>query len=125
MGLPAGRFHEFLQRGSLGLAQHGQHFGGFGVLAGWSGFLEALGRPLPGLPLLALWADLALRSATWARRCATGPFWWVSAVRRGRRGWGGVGFFCIPGCHVFSLSGDYRGHDMDHSGAPVKQVNSV
>jgi len=43
----------------------------------------------------------------------------------GRRGWDGTVLFCVRGGHVFSLRGDYRGHNMDHSGSPGKQANSV
>src|ERR1035438_7666601 len=44
-----------------------------------------------------------------------------------RNGGGGFGGCCVLGGHLRSISfcGDYRGQDMDHSGAAVKQADSV
>ena len=122
MRLPAGGFHAVpcwwlrpaasagpgswrscCRRGRLGLA-----------------FFALLGAFLAGV---AFFPALALAGATLRATCAQRwPFWWLSARLRA-----GVGRFrfLLCRCHdVFSFGGDYRGHDMDHSGGPEMQVNS-
>jgi len=133
MRLPARGFHQFLGRYAPGALQQGEDgfslatlahplllggflwagglgFGGrFGRFLGWGGLLGRLGLLLRNVG--ALWRDTRL----------LGGFRLLAR----RQGWGAAVFFCNRCIHVLSFGGDYRVHDMDHSGAPGKQVNSV
>ena len=68
-------------------------------------FWRPLGARLPGLPLVALWADLALAGATWRNTGLFDRF----RLFAGRHGLGRAVFFWNRRGHfAFSLSGDYR-----------------
>jgi hypothetical protein len=84
-------------------------------------FLAALGAFFGGLAFLA---DLAFFGAT--VRATYRDTGLLRTFRRlGRYGLGGFRFFC-NGCHgVFSfVGGDYRGHDINHSGWAETQAKS-
>jgi hypothetical protein len=97
--------------GGLRLGEHLGLFAAFGRFLGRAGLLTRLclgGRN----------GRATLRN--------TGLFIGFRRVARGCGcGWGGAGFFCNRRRHfLFSLSGDYRVHDMNHSEAYEKQPKS-
>src|SRR5258706_9790711 len=122
MRLPACCFHQFLGRGPAGPLQQFQDFGGLAAIPCGSALLLALGcfgRFLGGgglLPRLALLGRNV--GATFGSTGRFGSFR-LRSYAGGRR----FGLFCIRD-HVFSFVGDYRGHDMNHSGQLETQGNS-
>jgi hypothetical protein len=123
MRLPAGGLHQFLCSYSARPLQQIQNLCGLTAVPGGSGLFLALERFRRGAGLLGRLGLLRRNVGTLSRNA--GLFVRFRLVAR-RCGVGGAGFFCDRCIHfVFSFGGDYRGHDMDHSAAPEKQVNSV
>jgi hypothetical protein len=122
MRLPASGFHQFLGGYAARPLQQIQDLGGLAAVPGRLGLFLALGRFLGGPGLLARLGFLRRHVGALLRN--TGLFLGFRLVAC-CRGLGGAGFFCNRCVHfVFSFSGDYCGHVMDHSGAPKKQANS-
>jgi hypothetical protein len=120
MRLPAAGFLQFLTRRAARPLQQVQDLRRFAAVAGAGGFLRAFGRSFGRGSLLA---RLPLPRPDGRDTCAS------AGLFRGFRlldgGLAGCVFSFLNRCgHVFVLfGGDYRGHDMDHSGAWRKQVD--
>jgi hypothetical protein len=130
MRLPPGSFHQLLGCNAPGPLQQVQHLGRLAAVArsplsasfrraGGLGFRGRFGRFLGSAGLLGPFA-LGGRDVGALFR---NPDLFVGFRLFARRGLGSARFFS---CHLrFSFGGDYRVHDMDHSGAPGKQANSA
>lgn len=129
--LPAGGFHQLLARNAARPLEQFENRLGLTAFAdplllarlpraGGLGFWARFGRFLGGGGLLA---RLSLGRRDVRATCANvGLFRGFRVLGRG--GWGGSDFSVL--CHgVFSFSGAYRGHHMDHSEAFKMQVNSA
>ena len=104
-----------------GRLSRSRHLVGLAAFAGAVAFFAPLGAFLAGVAFLA---DLAFFFATLARRGATRGLFGGFRLALGGRSRGGRRFFCNRN-HVFSLGGDYRDHDIHHSGGLEKQVDSA
>jgi len=124
--LPAGGFHEFLERRAAGAPEQAEHLGSLGAWAGRGCLSGRLGgRPAP--------VGLRRRPGLVARpgpdRRNVGPVCrdtrLLGGLGRLSRGTGpGAGGFCGNAVHgAFSFGGVYR-DPMDHSGSPESQANS-
>jgi hypothetical protein len=121
MRLPTRSFHQFFQRGSSGPMQQIQHLGSLAAVAGDGGLLSGFGRVFGRTGLLGrLGRGGRDAGATCANACLFVRF----RLGGRRRRLGGAGFLRHRG-HGFSLRGDDRGHDMDHSASTEKQGKSA
>jgi hypothetical protein len=121
MWLPAGGFHELFGGDAARSLEEFQNLAGLAAFANRLGFLSAFGRflgragPLGCLALLrrnvgALWRNTSLFVGF--------PLLTVHWRLRG-------GFYGQFSHFDFSFGGNYRGHDMNHSGARGKQGDST
>ena len=127
VGLPGGRFHQFGKRGAVRPLQKLEDLRGLAplprarFLLGWFGRF----RPFGGL---LDWGALSSRLTLAGRNtglawCGVGLF---SGVRLLGRGGLECLFFSIRRRHrEFSLRGNHRGQDIDHSVRPRKQANTA
>lgn len=122
VSLPSGSFLQLLRRRSAGPFQQIEDLGCFTAVAANRGLPETLGRLLGRVGLRARLRLSGCNVApTWRNRGLPGGFWRLAR----HRGWDGDVFFCDRRGHLlFSLSGEYRVHDMNRSEAHEKQPKS-